>query len=657
MSIPTYSNPCLAPASNTSIYLIGVSDTSQGRLEVNTIDLSNINSPKLTSTIINSNPYQWSNTAPKSCSYYPGYQAPKNILDTQGAIHIQQFGMGWTNDANMYPASDKFDPPSGYDDIAYVDPKLFATVGHAGVNGFVLAMTNTTDYWVGVRFNATDSFSSLYDFNLQVIPNSRPFLAVGTYIVAAKAPAHGNAIVFDTARSGTIYTATGYDTPDTQVKGSTLILSAPQVVSMSNITFTNDAIPISSNAGAYILDKASDNSTAIYYINPRQSAVLQQVIVSGQAPAFIASMVVTATPTQIVLYSIQSGEPRFSVFDLTTKTWTSSNVVNPIDGGSLTPGNGGLDASGSKVPLGAVVGGVFGALVLIALAIFLIVRHRRRRASSSSSSSSSSHFKEENGKCDLSSSTSSPNTSTDQYSKMVLRKIDNSRSSLPLPTVTYPLPPPSISYPIPPKSSAPRGPQLSPTDTYYPPPSPSSQNLTLRGNPRSPMWQSLAFDIISKTPPGPELHYPENDDNITGSNRDSSGYHDSFANSNNTIVCSSFSGVSSSPVSIETSRELNSDDYSYKQRPFTPSSPLVSTSEASYRHHQQQQYISVGTPQLHHHNQQHLQSPEPTYSSPLVSAATHAYSDLSGVTIKADQTSMVSPSAVQGSRPSSSQDH
>lgn len=71
--------------------------------------------------------------------------------------------MGWTNDANVYPASGRFDPPSGYDDVAYVNPKLFATVGHAGVNGFVLAMTNTTDYWVGARSNATDSFSSLYE--------------------------------------------------------------------------------------------------------------------------------------------------------------------------------------------------------------------------------------------------------------------------------------------------------------------------------------------------------------------------------------------------------------------------------------------------------------------------------------------------------------
>ncbi|KAG0292260.1 hypothetical protein BGZ96_004383 [Linnemannia gamsii] len=659
MSIPTYSNPCLAPASNTSVYLIGVSDTSQGRLEVNTIDLSNITSPKLTSTFVNSNPYQWSNTAPKFCSHYPTYQAPKNALDTQGSIHIQQFGMGWTNDANVYPANGKFDPPSGYEDVAYTSPKLFATVGYAGVNGFVLAMTNTTDYWVGVRSNATDSFSSIYDFNLQVYPSPRPFLAVGTYTGAAKAPARGNVIVFDTARSGTIYTAMGYDTPDTQVKGLTLILSAPQLVAMKNVVLTGDAIPVSANSGAYILDKAPDNSTAMYYINPSQSAGLQQVVVTGQAPAFISSMVATVTPTQIILYSIQSGEPRFSVFDLSTKIWANSNIETPgnpsTGGGSF---NGGLDVSGSKTPLGAIVGGVVGALVFMALAVFLVIRHRRRRTFSSSSSSSRS--KDNNGKTELAAST--PSSTAQDFNK-VDTSIDTPRRPLLSTTVTYPLPPPKVTYPLPPRSTTPRDPQLSPTDPYYPPPSPSTQNATLRRNPQSPMWQSLAFDFIPKTPPGPELHHPDNNDNIIANsnhnndNNDSSEYHDLFANSNNTIVYNSFGGASrdtSSPVTVVSSRELNSDDYSsYKQRPSTPSSPPVSTSEISY--HYQQQYTPVGTPQLYHRNQQHFQSPELTYSSPLVSAATHTYSDLSGMTVDVDQAFIVPPSVLSGSRPPSLQ--
>lgn len=453
--------------------------------------------------------------------------------------------------------------------------------------------------------------------------------------------------MFDTAQSGTIYTAMGYDTPDTQVKGRTLILSTPQPVSMKNVVLTNDAIPVSSSSAAYILDKASDSSTAIYHINPSQSAVLQQVVVSGQSPAFVSSMVATVTSTQIVLYSLQTGGPKFSVFDLTTKTWISSSGTNPTDGGSLTPGNGGLDAPGSRVPLGVIVGGVVGALVLIALAIFLVIRHRRRRASMLSSSSQS---KEEHGESELS---STPNSSSDQNFKKGSITIDAPL----LPTVIYPPQPSTVSYPLPPRSSTPRDPQLSSSDTYYPLPSPSSQNSTLRRNPQSPMRQSLLFDFIPKAPPGPELHYSENDDNMTITS--SGGYHD--ANSNNTIVYSTFSDASrdiSSPVTTITSRELHSDDYSYKQQqPFTPSSPPVSSSEILYHYHQQQHYTPVGTPQLHHRSQQHIQSPELTYSSPLVSAATHAYSDLSGVTVEVDQAFIVPPSATTSSRPPSSLDN
>jgi hypothetical protein len=417
---------------------------------------------------------------------------------------------------------------------------------------------------------------------------------------------------------------------------------------MKNIVLTNDAIPVGSNSGAYILDKAPDSSTTIYYINPSQSAVLQQVVVSGKAPAFISSMIATATPTQIVLYSIQSGGPRFSVFDFATKTWANPNIVTPGDpstgGGSL---NGGLDVTGSKTNLAAIAGGTVGALVLIALTVFLVIRHRRRRPSSSSSSSS--HNIDERGKTDLASSTSSSDAALQDFEKDTIT-IDTPR----------PLPPQAVTYPLPPRSTTPRDPQLSQTDSYYPPPSPSSLNSTLRRNPQSPIWKSLAFDFIPKTPPGPELHYPDNDDNITSNsnlNNDSNEYHDSFANSNNTVVYSSFGGASrdnSGPVTVVTSRELNSDDYSsYRQRPFTPSSPPVSTSEISYHHHQQQ-YTPVGTPQLHHHNQEHLQSPELNYSSPLVSTATHTYSDLSGMTVEVDQTCIVPSSAVCSTRPLSS---
>ncbi|KAG0374560.1 hypothetical protein BGX24_010251 [Mortierella sp. AD032] len=161
MSIPSYSNPCIVSAStpltpSSTVYLVGVSDTTQGLLEVNAIDLSNLSNPHVTLSIVNSNPFQWSNTAPKMCSNYPGYHPPQTS-PFNGAIHVQQFGVGWSNDANVYPSIGKMEQPSEFDEVSFPDPKMYATVGNAGSSRFVMAMTNTTAIWLGLRYNATDS--------------------------------------------------------------------------------------------------------------------------------------------------------------------------------------------------------------------------------------------------------------------------------------------------------------------------------------------------------------------------------------------------------------------------------------------------------------------------------------------------------------------
>ncbi|KAF9910730.1 hypothetical protein EC991_005715 [Linnemannia zychae] len=163
MNIPSYSNPCIISTSTTSstIYLVGVSDTTQGLLEVNTVDLSNLSNPHSTLSFAISNPFQWSNTAPKICTSYPGYQ-PAMTSPFNGVIHIQQFGVEWSKDAIVFPNIGKIVTSSEFDETAYPDPKLFATVGNAGLSQFVLTMTNTTDYWAGLRYNATDGTMSLY---------------------------------------------------------------------------------------------------------------------------------------------------------------------------------------------------------------------------------------------------------------------------------------------------------------------------------------------------------------------------------------------------------------------------------------------------------------------------------------------------------------
>ncbi|KAF9934203.1 hypothetical protein FBU30_002896 [Linnemannia zychae] len=534
-AIPSYTYPCLLSASTTdsSIYLIGVSNTTRGLLEINTIDLSNINTPRITHTLTQANNYQWSNTAPKVCSQYPAYSPPPNALANAGVFHIQQFGMGWSNDANVYPAANTLENPGNFDTIAFTNPKLFATVGNAGSSQFVMTMTNLTEGWAGLRFNATTTFESLYDFELGVKPSLRPFLAVGSYTPVAKVPSRGNAIVFDTARSGTIYTAVGYDTPETNLKAPTLVLSAPQPVVMADIVLTTDAIPISSSGSSYILDKAADSSLVIYTINPSQSTTLQSIAFSGQAPKFASTMYATVTPFQIVIYSIQPNGPRFDVFDLTTKTWSASTVPSiapPTGNGSNTPSTN----TGNNVSLGGIIGGVVGGLVLIALAVFLIVRYRRR-SSSLSSSSSSQHSKNENGKTELGSASS----------------VDQDREDINHPDSYIP---PPVSYPIPPKSAFPRDPQMTP-DMHFSPPFPDSKD-SMRRNPQSSMGSSQMFDYIPKAPPGPELHYSEDYD----SSNHNKGYHDGSAhgsncNSNNTIVVidrslESFSKDISSPITI-----------------------------------------------------------------------------------------------------------
>jgi hypothetical protein len=71
--------------------------------------------------------------------------------------------VGWSNDANVFPSIGKVEQSSDFEETAYPDPKLFATVGNAGWSQFSLVMTNTTDNWAALRYNATDGIDSLYE--------------------------------------------------------------------------------------------------------------------------------------------------------------------------------------------------------------------------------------------------------------------------------------------------------------------------------------------------------------------------------------------------------------------------------------------------------------------------------------------------------------
>ncbi|KAG0354153.1 hypothetical protein BGX24_007011 [Mortierella sp. AD032] len=167
-AIPTFSNPCLAPfvtPGSPNIYLAGVSDTVDGRLEVYSVNIGNIAAPTATLQVTNLNTLKWKNSAPKHCSNYPG---DTNTLTT-AALHVQQFGPYYSVDSNVR-STGVVENPTGFEGVAWVSPKNYAIVGHAGPIGFVAALTNSTapltntslptnSLWAGLRLNGTDGLT------------------------------------------------------------------------------------------------------------------------------------------------------------------------------------------------------------------------------------------------------------------------------------------------------------------------------------------------------------------------------------------------------------------------------------------------------------------------------------------------------------------
>ncbi|KAF9167819.1 hypothetical protein DFQ26_003013 [Actinomortierella ambigua] len=122
----------------------------------------------------------------------------------------------------------------------------------------------------------------------------------------------------------------------------------------------------------YILDKASDGTAAIYSMTPSESLVLKRVSISNaMAPPFSAVMTATALNKRIVTYTpSNNGTPSMNLFDTTTGTWSGPGLIKI--GSSPPP----LKPE-SKLPIGAIIGGVLGGLAVIALVTFGIRRHRR----------------------------------------------------------------------------------------------------------------------------------------------------------------------------------------------------------------------------------------------------------------------------------------
>jgi hypothetical protein len=225
-------------------------------------------------------------------------------------------------------------------------------------------------------------------------------------------------------------------------------------------------------------------------------------------------------------------------------------------------------------------------VAFITLAVFFVLRRRRSFPTSSS-----------NGDIDKSERAPLYNVAVDSQDdlKSVATTVDTS----------YPPPPPSssssVSYPLPPRNSIPRDPQLTVTDSHHSS-QPHSAASVLKG-PQSPIWKSFAFELIPKTPPGPELHYSES----WGDYADIESKHHS-KDSYSTYGGSSLSHDLSCSTIVDAD-SLYIDDL-YDKRPFAPS--RLSSDVIP----------GVRSLQSHDRNPEQIQESEQGCTSPLVSEAT-----------------------------------
>ncbi|KAF9913162.1 hypothetical protein EC991_003622 [Linnemannia zychae] len=387
MSVPIIQNACIAPASTGSVvYLAGASIS--GTLSIYSINLANSNSPIATplATSVNS---AWSMQTKKACIAFPGLQGTTNP-----PFVVQQYGVMSSHQLNVYPNGTVWGPYF-FTGIAFASPQLYNYAGASKESVWITAATNNTyssgGPWTGMRLNATDMFMTLADPVLTNFPSATALVSVGTFVPTQNTPAQGYTIVFDQLGGGNIFPA--LDT-SVAISGSdrVITLTSPRPVDMGDIKLTANVIPITMVGVAYLLDQGADGTAVLYSIDPSQSSKLQRVIFPGNAPMFTPGMIATVLGTSIVTYGSNSGSATtspFNVYDTLAAAWSGPGLVkpSPISTTSSTstipsPSSSNAPSTGEtekKTPVGAIIGGIAGALVVIALIAFLVIRNRRKK--------------------------------------------------------------------------------------------------------------------------------------------------------------------------------------------------------------------------------------------------------------------------------------
>ncbi|KAK3828674.1 MAG: hypothetical protein J3Q66DRAFT_16598 [Benniella sp.] len=376
-SVPSFENACIAPAATgpSDVWLVGVTG-SAGRLDAYIVNLANLNAPSARFIATQVEIGVWSGLAERGC--YP-FINTKNDPNTPILMH--QFGT-LSYGTHVFP-NGTIASSAYFTNATFISPKTFSlSPAVDGINWFA-ALTNnrlhdTHSGWVGIRIRSDWSMAARgnRDRVLSVYPTETPLLSVGTFELNASGSNSAYHTVFDTDGSGTIYAAVGNSGPIQTSSDRVLTLANPQKVDMNGITLSEKAIPVTMNSVGYILDQALDGTTMVYSISPNRDVKLRRVGALSDVLPFKSSMAASYMDTQIVVYSSQ-GKPVFNTFDTVTRKWSGPGLIK-----SQLQVSDDLDDTSSKVPLAAIIGGVVGGLVVIAVAVFLIIRYRRRKTRS-----------------------------------------------------------------------------------------------------------------------------------------------------------------------------------------------------------------------------------------------------------------------------------
>ncbi|KAG0264642.1 hypothetical protein DFQ27_001094 [Actinomortierella ambigua] len=400
-TVPTYTNPCVVTDVYTpaSVFVMGVSDTTPGQLEIHRVDLADVYHPRATLLSSQTNRTLWDASSEKLCDVF-GLDKRADFWQ-RPSVFIQQFG-GSTSNSSTALVLPNGTVSAMWSNVApKASARLFSPTGAVTGHKWYTFMAPARDpatqpVWRSVEITNGPIMSDHVEPPLSSYPADDTLLTVGTFNTAFMAPAPGHLMTFD--RSGAVGLV--YATSSTPLQVSNIhlqTLSNPLPLDMEGTVLTKHAYPISMGATGYIIDKTPSNTTVLYSVRPSSGSYnLHKVNVEGNVPPFLQGRVATTRGTQIILFGGQLDDhtpvAKFAIYDTVTNAWSgpdlvksppppSSSAGTPPIGGYIGSPSGGGHAGGHHSDLGAIVGGVVSGIITVLVGVFLFHRHKQMKGS------------------------------------------------------------------------------------------------------------------------------------------------------------------------------------------------------------------------------------------------------------------------------------